>query len=78
MVVKTMIVPVPIGSNIKKQEMQYRFLVNRVLFACLIGSVVVDFFCEKPWGTGGECIFYPTTNEGELLLSLLFISSSIE
>ena len=35
-----------------------QFLVNRVLFACLIGSVVVDFFCEKPWGTGGECIPY--------------------
>ena len=61
MVVKTMIVPVPIGKMdlviaILKTENAIQFLVNRVLFACLIGSVVVDFFCEKPWGTGGECI----------------------
>ena len=56
-----------------------QFLVNRVLFACLIGRVVVDFFAENLGAPAASA--YPnalvTTNEGELLL-LLFISSSIE
>ena len=59
-----------------------QFLVNRVLFACLIGRVVVDFFAENLGAPAASA--YPnalvTTNEGELVLLiyyiLLFISSS--